>query len=49
MVTFLILLVLIAAFGAASALGLTADTRDPEYGLGRILDPRKVPPGTGSA
>ena len=33
----LVLLTVVAALGVAAALGLTADSRDPDYGLGRVL------------
>lgn len=46
MMTSLILLFLIAALGVASALGRTADSRDREYDLGRILVPRRRPTHT---
>jgi hypothetical protein len=37
----LVLLVLLVAVGVASVLGLAADTRDPEYGVGPLLVPRR--------
>jgi hypothetical protein len=36
----LILLAGFVALGIASVLGITADSRDPEYGLGRLLRDR---------
>jgi hypothetical protein len=39
---FLIVFVaILVAAGIASALGLTADTRDPAYEVGPMLDPRR--------
>jgi hypothetical protein len=38
----LILLVMVMALGIASILGITADSRDPQYGLGQVLrDPNR--------
>jgi hypothetical protein len=36
----LIFLVIIIAMGVAALLGWTADSRDPEYSLGKVLAPR---------
>jgi hypothetical protein len=36
----LVLLALFVAMGVAVLLDLTPDTRDPEYGLGRVLESR---------
>lgn len=43
MTAIIVLLALVAALGVAAALGLTADSRDPEYGLGLVLRPRQTP------
>jgi hypothetical protein len=40
----LILLILIVGMGAAALLGLTADSRDPDYALGRVLRPHPKSP-----
>jgi hypothetical protein len=40
MVVVIGLLVLLVALGVATVLGWTADTRDPDYSLGRIVAPR---------
>ena len=40
--------VLIVALGVASVLGWTVDTRDPDYGLGRVLQPRDSDEATGN-
>ena len=39
MVALIVFMVLLAALGVAAYLGRTADSRDPDYGLGRIIDP----------
>jgi hypothetical protein len=36
----LVLLILLVALGAASVLGFTPDTRDPDYGLGQVIGSR---------
>jgi hypothetical protein len=36
--TFLLLFLVLIALGIAAALGGTADSRDPEYGLGLVLN-----------
>lgn len=38
----LFVLVGLVALGAASALGLTADSRDQSYGIGRIFSHRQA-------
>jgi hypothetical protein len=40
MAVVLFLVAFLIACGLASAMGWTADTRDPDYSLGRIIDPR---------
>jgi hypothetical protein len=37
----LIFLAFLIALGIASALGWTYDSRDPEFGLGRVISPRE--------
>jgi hypothetical protein len=37
-----VILAMLIALGAASALGLTADTRDPRYGAGLIISIRRL-------
>jgi hypothetical protein len=44
---FLIVLGFFVLLGAAALLGRTADTRDPEYSLGRVLAPRAASDATG--
>lgn len=47
----LALLLLLIALGVAAALGKTADSRDPAYGLGALLAPRgqaEAPAQTGN-
>lgn len=41
----LFVLAILVVLGIASALGYTVDTRDPEYGLGRVCEPRTAPDG----
>jgi hypothetical protein len=45
MTAIIVLVVLFAALGVASLLGRTVDTRDPDYGLGRIIDGPLAPYG----
>jgi hypothetical protein len=40
MIILAIVVAFFVALSVASLLGLTPDTRDPEYGVGRLLDPR---------
>jgi hypothetical protein len=40
----LIFLIIIVGIGIASVLGWTADSRDPDYSLGKLLHPRSNPP-----
>ncbi len=37
MAMFIVLALMIVGLGIATALGWTADSRDPDYGLGRVL------------
>lgn len=37
-----VILAMLVALGAASALGLTADSRDPRYGAGLIISIRRL-------
>lgn len=43
----LILLGLIALLGVLSVMGWTVDTRDPEYGLGRVISHARRPADRG--
>ena len=44
----LFLIALIVALGVAALCGWTADSRDPEYSLGRLIAPRATrPPHSG--
>jgi hypothetical protein len=45
MTAIIVFVVLLAALGAAVLLGWTADSRDPDYGLGPIIDPSVRPAG----
>jgi hypothetical protein len=45
MVAIIVFVVLLALLGAAVFAGRTADSRDPEYGLGRVIDPPVHPVG----
>jgi hypothetical protein len=45
MVTLIVFVVLLATLGTAVYLGRTVDSRDSEYGLGRVIDPSVHPVG----
>jgi len=40
-IVFLVIMAILAGAGIASYFGLTPDTRDPEYGVGPMLHPRR--------
>jgi len=42
MIILAILAAFIVALSVASLLGLTADSRDPDYGVGPMIDPRRA-------
>ena len=42
MIILAILAALVVALSVASLLGLTADSRDPDYGVGPMIDPRRA-------
>jgi len=44
LIFFIAFVAILAAAGIASALGLTPDTRDPAYGVGPMLAPRRRNP-----
>ena len=45
MIAIIVFVVILAALGAAVLAGWVADTRDPEYGLGLVIDPPVHPVG----
>jgi len=43
MIAFIVVLALFATLGVAPLLGLTVDSRDHDYDLGPVFDPRPAP------